>query len=131
MITEKMIEAGARALYAVQWPGYDLERQSDATKNLYRKCATAALEASERAAWRPIEAATREPNRQWLASSREWQCPAVIQWVEYDAEAAEELGEPGYWAYVESLIGDAAGAADEAELVRPLPSPPEAPKGEE
>lgn len=52
-ITDAMIWAGARALYAAQWPHYDLEHQSDETKKLYRKSAKAALEAAERAAWRP------------------------------------------------------------------------------
>ncbi|WP_204351154.1 hypothetical protein, partial [Serratia marcescens] len=57
---------------------------------------------------------TAPKDRQIIANSPAWQCAAVVYWQVYDKGAMEETGEPGYWAYAESLIGDVAGEANDA-----------------
>ena len=126
MITEKMIEAGARAIVGDE--RYDalperatyMQRKSNAGAEWWdreelRDTARTALEAAERAAWRPVEEASKDGSR-WLAKGTYGD--RIIEW---------DLTEKK-WKSVNSdeWFGNSA-----FDLVRPLPSPPEAPKGEE
>ena len=128
MITEKMIEAAARAIIRTQghdpdedWaipepreiPSWSSHTPEPAWTTV-RDEARAALEAAERAAWRPIEEA--DPEREYLLYS-----PEKITGAHKQAKLPARV--------VVGYPGDSPNRPPTHS--RPLPSPPEAPKGEE
>jgi len=112
MITEKMIEAAAWAMFVDQYPEphWTFKTAGPEVKSIYRNRARAALEAAERAA------VSEEPVA--------WQ----NRWRHKDHAWSE-------WEYGKSLPSLVLDQNFEGEVrplyTRPLPSPPEAPKGEE
>ncbi|WP_038367787.1 hypothetical protein [Bosea sp. UNC402CLCol] len=58
--------------------------------------------------------------------------PQAMRWQAYSADEIEEIGEPGYWAYCEDLIGDVTGSASPLHWrpMFPLPSAALAPATE-
>lgn len=76
--------------------------------------------------WRPIETAPKDGTAFMVwAGGYEW--PEVVRWEAYSAEDAEEIGEPGYWTYAESLMADATDDCGSKHWTawQPLPPPPQ------
>lgn len=75
--------------------------------------------------WRPIETAPKDGTRIHVwADGYEW--PETVEWALYDEADAEEIGEPGYWTYSESLMANAVDDCGEDDWTHwcPLPEPP-------
>lgn len=80
---------------------------------------------SIREGWRSIETAPKDGSvfLVW-ADGFEW--PEAVRWDAYDAETAEEVGEPGYWTYADELLANATddcGSEDWSHWM-PLPASP-------
>ncbi|MDZ5448927.1 hypothetical protein [Labrys sp. ZIDIC5] len=109
MITEKMKRAAAEVLQ-------EIARKAGAIQPLeaFYAEATAALEAAERAAWRPVEEA--DPEMEYL-----------LYYPEKVTGAHKQAKLPA--RVVVGYPGDSPNRPP--THFRPLPSPPEAPKGED
>jgi hypothetical protein len=76
--------------------------------------------------WLPIETAPKD-GKPFLAIGRRYDWPEVVKWEDYDAELAEEIGEPGYFTFAEALLADASDFPDDLTHWQPLPKPPVSP----
>lgn len=53
-------------------------------------------------------------DRQILLRHPDWECPSVVQWVEFnDADTGEDAS---YWGFCESVLADLAGCVDDDTL---------------
>ncbi len=164
MITDTMVEAAARAIcwvrcidpdtctmgsggYVLDANGKSTAARTECTRRAWQDFtgqARAALEAAERAAWRPISEAERIPDQRLDL----WVVPGKPMWGErgkpYREANARLSGNGKHWIdadgrYIEGVRTydsfDPDDRSADATIVthfRPLPSPPEAPskKGE-
>lgn len=76
-------------------------------------------------AWQPIETAPKD-GTPFLAYLPHDRFPAVCLWQAYSQDEADEIGDSGYWAFGEELIGDVEGQAVVTHWM-PLPEPPVSP----
>lgn len=144
-ITDEMVEAAAEALFNCalakvtrggwKWHHASWEecRHVVSYSDDYRNEARAALEAAERAAWRPIEEAPRDGRKVivwWREGQDGWQTAAAL-WDEqfeclgWDDDASKPIYRGGWTDY-----GVGSFAYEEYRELRPthfrpLPSPPE------
>lgn len=115
--------AKADAILALS-TGEGKEDLASCTVSAARK--SAAPEAGSSLEWRDIEGtpAPRDgkPFEVW---GRHFKWPEAAKWQEYDADDAEEAGEPGYWAYAEEVLADAMGECDHEMWThwRPIAAP--------
>lgn len=117
MDDEKLIEAMAQAV------SHMLPFSQGHLANMMR-AALAVVRREE--GWRPIETAPKDgaPILVW-ADGYEW--PETVRFELYDTDDAEEVGEPGYWRFADTLLADVTDSAGEEDWThwRPLPPPPE------
>jgi hypothetical protein len=72
--------------------------------------------------WQPIETAPKDGTtiQLWSPGNR-W--PDAGNWVAYEPDEQEETGEPGFWQYAESLIGDTGEIIENPSHWQPIIPP--------
>ncbi len=114
-ITDAMVEAAWEAFERV----FDESHKDGNSQNV--DVIRAALEAAERAAWRPIEEAPKDGTSVLLGGG-EWLCEERLEWI---GTAAVAYWNTKCWAITGSDARDVLIAYEDPTHFRPVPTPHE------